>query len=659
MLKLTRLSVFLLTVLFTGSLQAQKITLNLKGVEIGTLIQMVSEVTKKNFVVDERVKGKVTVISATPMDDEELYQVFLSILSVHRFAAIPSGKVVKIVPEAVAKTQSLPVIEDAGANKRGDEVVTRVVEVEHISASQLIPVLRPLIPQQGHIAAYPANNTLIVSDRAANVARLQEIIRRIDQPEQHDIDVIVLEHASAAETVRLLATLDKKPGKAGSPRGIVPVYIADERTNSVLISGNRAQRLRLKALIAHLDTPLKTVGNTRVVFLRYARAEDLASVLQGISDSMKESGRASNRTAKGLPVAVINTNIQADSSTNSLIITATPDVLESLQAVIRQLDIRRAQVLVEAVIAEIETSKVQELGVQWFVDGTPDGTGPLGISDLGPGTGITSLASDVINGYTPNFTGFGDGAVLGLGRFNSSSINFAAVLRALAADASANILSTPTLVMLDNQEAEIVVGKVVPFLTGQYTNTGAASGSVNPFQTIKRENVGLTLRVKPQINEGDTIQLEIYQEVSSVSESEVVTSDVVTQKRTIKTVVMAENGNMVVLGGLLDESLTDTTQKVPGLGDLPLIGALFRYQKAKKEKRNLMVFLHPVILRDSAIESRVSGGKYNKMRASQLAFQQKGVPFTDKADIPVLPELNDFLTVLPDDGRPVSILNSE
>ncbi len=652
-----------LLLLTVSLVYAEEVTLNLKQADIDTLIHLVSERTGKNFVVDERVKGKVTVISAAPMDEAQLYQTFLSILSVHGFAVVPAGSIYKIVPEAMAKSLDTPVLHQH-QSAVGDEFITQVVEVKNINAAQLIPILRPLVPQQGHLAANPENNVLVISDRAANIERLLKIIRRVDRPQQNEVDVIMLEHASAVEVVRIINSLDKSAGAANAAVSKTHV-LADERTNSVLISGDKTERLRLQALITHLDTPLETVGNTQVVYLRYAKASDLLPVLQGVSDSMsgmKRGGQAAPLAGAGATpgvsggIASVSTNIQADDSTNSLIITAAPDIQQSLKAVVRQLDVRRAQVLVEAVIAEVEASKTQELGVQWIVEGLSGNVGPVGLINFGsPGGGIVDIAASLNNRSVPGSNAI-NGANIGVGRYErGASFNFAVLLRALAADSSTNVLSTPSLVTLDNEEAEIHVGQNVPFITGQYTNTGGTTGSTNPFQTIQRQDVGIKLKVKPQINEGNTIKLEIEQEVSSLVPSSAGTADVVTNTRTLKTVVMIEDGNMLVLGGLIDESLTDTAQKVPGLGDLPLIGGLFRSQGVQKVKRNLMIFLHPVIIRDAAMENHISHGKYNFMRNVQLSHQASGVPFTKKVEIPVMPDLNEFLTILPGDNRPVQL----
>ncbi|BAP54886.1 general secretion pathway protein D [Thioploca ingrica] len=625
--------------------------------DINQLIDLISEVTHKTFIVDPRVKGEITVISNQPMNSDQVYEVFLSILGVHGFAAIPTGNVIKIVPDNLAKSQNTPVLLD-NETLAGDSIITQVVSMQHVSAAQLIPLLRPLIQQQGHLVAYPENNTLVISDQASNVQRLLKIIHRIDQVSDEEIEVIALEHASAAEVVRVLTSLEQKPtvatGTAGTSNS--STLVADERTNSVFISGDQVTRLRLRTLITHLDTPVKTVGNTQVIYLRYAQATVLANVLKGITDSIEKTKTKDTQTTSK---ETLKTNIQADESTNSLVITATPAVMRNLKEVIQQLDVRRAQVLVEAIIAEVSNDIARELGVQWMVYGTHN-TSPLGVSNFdNTNQKIIDLAA---SGYqfsqnrNISLPSLNAGAFLGLGQFNSSVLNFAVLLQALSTDTNTNVLSTPSLLTLDNQEAEIHVGQNVPFVTGQYTNTGVTGSITNPFQTIQREDVGIKLKVKPQINEGNAVKLEIEQEVSSIGRSNVATTDIVTNKRSIKTTVIVEDNSMVVLGGLINEDLQQTTQKVPGLGDLPLIGGLFRSQISNKVKRNLMVFLHPVIVRDIASENIISNDKYSYMRTKQLEQQAQGLPLVSEHEIPILPNLDDFLTVLPGDNlTPIEI----
>ena len=624
---------------FALPLYAETVTLNLKDADINALITTVAEVTERNFIVDPRVKGKVTVISTRPMSSDEVYQVFLSILKVHGFAAVPSGEVIKIVPDVNAKQDGIPTTSDDEPG-RGDEMVTRVVQVDNVTAAQLVPILRPLIPQQGHLAAYPSTNVLIISDRANNVERLVSIVRRIDQVSDSEIEVIPLEHASAVEVVRVLTSLNRAaPGPQAGAGSDGPILVADERTNSVLLGGDHADRLHMRAIISHLDTPLDTGGNTDVVYLRYAEASEIVDTLMGVGKiEERETQQGKATTTRG---GVFD--IQADESTNALVITAPPDIMRTLKRVISQLDIRRAQVLVEAVIAEVSADTSRELGVQWIFSGIKDGQGPVGVVNF---TNSGSPVADVINGAAAvadggTFPSILDNALLGFGR-TDGSFNYVAVMNALASDANTNILSTPTLVTLDNEEAEIVIGENVPFVTGSFTSTGAADGATNPFQTIQREDVGLTLKIKPQINEGDALRLEIEQEVSSIADSVAGASDLVTNKRSIKTNVMVDNGQVVVLGGLIEENVRESQQKVPLLGDIPVLGALFRSNTGDVEKTNLMVFIHPVILRDAAVTELYTNNKYNYIRAMQLGQDEDGVNLMPDKHHPALPKMEEF-----------------
>lgn len=619
--------------------RAQPVTLNLKNADIESLVQTISGITGKNFIIDPRVKGKVTVIAGEPLDANEVYEVFLSVLRVHGFAAVPTGDVIKIVPEANAKQDSIPMEGEQDPPGR-DQVVTVVIPLENVNAAQLVPVLRPLVPPQGHLAAYATTNVLILSDRAANVERLQRIIERVDLVSTEELEVIRLEHASASEVVRVLSTLAPRGG--GIPDGsggAAPRVVADDRTNSIIMSGERGDRLRYRTIIAHLDTPLTTGGNTHVIYLRYAKATELVPILQGVSSSVAAAGgEGAPPPASGPKV-----DIQADETTNSLIVTAPPDSLQTLRQVIAQLDIRRAQVLVEAVIADITSERAAQLGISWVLNAAEKSPGAAGVISLGDGLNSILGAISEGPGGDPEFA-IPDAAPGGLTAAVgdlSGSLQFAAIIRALATDGESNLLSTPTLVTLDNEEAEIVVGDNVPFVTGQFTSTGASEGAVNPFQTIQRQDVGLTLKVKPQINEGNTIRLEITQEVSSLrsaaASQSVGASDITTSKRLIKTAVLAEDGQIVVLGGLIDDTTRETLNKVPGLGDIPGLGWLFRYRETNLAKRNLMVFIRPVILRQPQYTDLVTNRKYLFMRDQQLEQRERGVELMPDAEMPVLP----------------------
>lgn len=616
-----------------------KVTLNFNATDINAVISAVSEMTGRNFIVDPRVKGKVTVISHRALKSSEIYQVFLSVLKVHGFAAIPGKNVTKIVPEVNAKQDAI----STGTKyvPLSDEFITQVLEIKNVDAAQLVPILRPLVPQRGHLAAYPGSNVLVISDSAANIRRLKKIIKSIDQATGDEIEVVPLQHASASEVVRIIQQLASKDPKKKKNN-----LIADDRTNSILLGGNKASRLRVKALIAHLDTPVDVGGSTQVVYLRNAVAKDLVPVLTGVSKSVSKA------KGKKAGAAASNISIQADENTNALVITAPPDIFRSLRAVIRRLDIRRAQVLVEAVIAEVGAGSSQEFGIQW-AGGSKD-KGYASVVNFSIGTGLSSLLSD-----PPSI-----GAGLSLLAGNPDGSNpIGALVRALHADGKSNVLSTPSLLTLDNEEAEIVVAENVPFVTGSYSGTEGGSTPGNPFQTIQREDVGLTLRITPQINEGNAIKMKVEQEVSSVTTSAQAV-DLITSKRSIKTNVVVDDGQMIVLGGLIKEEFREAEQKVPGLGDIPLLGWFFRYSTTEKAKTNLMVFIQPTILKDAAITASYTGDKYNFIRGQQLKLREGGFRLADEEESPLLAENKQFLklplpyseTVEIDDGKTKTLI---
>lgn len=601
---------------------ANKVTLNFNATDINAVIAAVSEMTGRNFIVDPRVKGKVTVISHRELKSSEIYQVFLSVLKVHGFAAIPGRNVTKIVPEVNAKQDAIST--GRKSIPYSDEFITQVLEIKNVDAAQLVPILRPLVPQRGHLAAYPGSNVLVISDSAANIRRLKNIISSIDQATGDEIEVVALQHASASEVVRIIQQLSSQDPKKKKNN-----LIADDRTNSILLGGNKSSRLRTKALIAHLDTPVDVGGSTQVVYLRNAVAKDLVPVLTGVSKSVSGAKGKKAATPTG------NISIQADENTNALVINAPPDVFRSLRSVIRRLDIRRAQVLVEAIIAEVSTNTSQEFGIQWAADSA--GSNAVGLVSFGLGNSLTGLLSD-----PPTL---GPGLNLGVGNLEGKN-RVGALISALSSDGKSNILSTPSLLTLDNEEAEIVVADNVPFLTGSYSGTGGGSTPTNPFQTIQREDVGLTLRITPQINEGNAIKMKVEQEVSSVTASAQAV-DLITNKRSLKTNVIVDDGQMIVLGGLIKEDFQDTEQRVPGLGDIPLLGWFFRYNKTTKIKTNLMVFLQPTILKDAALTSAHTGDKYNFIRGQQLKLRDEGFRLADEEESPLLAENKQFLKLPP------------
>lgn len=611
-----------------------KVQLNLEDSDIRQLINTVARYTNTNFVVDQRVKADVTVVSPRPMPPEELYQVFLSVLDVHGYSAIDVGDITKIVPSVNAKQGPIPSGSER-VNNRGDELITHVVPVEHVKAAQMVPILRPLVPQQGHLAAYTPTNILLISDSAANVKRLLRIIARIDVPTTEEVEVIQLEHASAQELIQVIQNLLQTNDRN---QQVNLTLAADPRTNSLLMSGDKQTRMRVRGLLAHLDTPPEGSGNTEVMFLKYAKAEDLVPILQGISESRQEGKRQPKDNE--IPV-----NIQADKANNALVVTAAPEQLRNLRSVVEQLDIRRAQVLVEAVIAEVSTELSKELGIQWLVDGT----GLInGDADSGPLGAINFGAAGVIQGVASgDFSAIPAGGLLGMGDLRDNRTNFAALINALQGDAASNVLSTPTLVTMDNEEAEIVVGQNVPFLTGQFTSTGSGDGVTNPFQTIERQDVGLNLKLTPQINDGNNIKMDIELENSSIASSSVSASDLITNTNTIKTSVLVEHNQILVLGGLTQDRFSDNVQKIPGLGDIPLLGQLFRSTKTEKTKRNLMLFVHPAILRDVDTADKYTQHKYRFLQSWQ---RESGV--TERGLIrdagKLFPDLDKLMTRLPE-----------
>jgi general secretion pathway protein D len=606
----------------------EKLSLNFTNTDIDAVITAVGKLTGKNFIIDPRVKGKVTVITNQPMNKEQVYQVFLSLLNVHGFAAIPGESAIKIVPDVNAKQESIKTVQHARFQD-GDELITQVIPIQHINAGQLIPILRPLIPQRGHLAANAESNVLIISDTSSNVARLLEIIDRIDQEVDTEVEMIRLKHANATDVVNMIKQL--LPGKQDA---LSYSLIPDERTNSVLLSGDKQERIRIRALISHMDIPLEEgVGDTHVIYLKYAKAEELVSVLMGVSKTFTQDKKL-NVTGQGASLTSTTSglvNIQADANNNALIINAPAGIVRSLRAVIQQLDIRRAQVLVEAVVAEVSHETSTELGVQWAFDGTDGGTknGAIGFLNFsGFGSGILGLLDS-----PPQIS---DGLSLGLGSFTDGTMSLAALVRALGGEANTNILSTPSLVTMDNQEASIVVGQNVPFITGQYATTGGGANPLTPFQTIQREDVGLTLKIKPQINEGDTVMMDISQEISTLTSS-TVGSDLITNKRAITTSVLVNDDQILVLGGLMEDTMREAEQKVPGLGDLPAVGWLFKYKQMKKAKTNLMVFIHPTILKEDLLAREYTGHKYNYIRNEQIALREKSGGLLSARDSALLP----------------------
>ncbi len=651
------------------------ITPNYKDADINQIIQAVGEVTGKNFIIDPRVNAKVTMLSSTPMSPEAFYQAFLSVLQVYGYAAVPAGKVIKIIPNTdVRQSPSLDLPQNVSPTS--DEIVTQIITMKNISASQLVPLLRPLIPQQGHLAAYQAGNMLIISDRASNVSRIMKIVERMDESGDEPIEVIPLHNASASEVVRTLNQLNQG---AGAAEGGPPVkMVADERTNSVLVSGEKSLRLRQKALILDLDTPRAGNGDTEVRYLLYADAEKLADKLKGQASATSKAQNGPQGTGGGAAAAPsasggggsnvdASVTIWADVPTNALIMTAPPKIMKNLMAVIDKLDIRRAQVEVEALIVEVDVNKSANIGVQWLLDGGsslgygitnfPGSSGSsivdIAAAALGGVSGLTSSTSATNTSATTGTTGASaasslssvipTGATFAVGTYNSNTgKGLAAIIQAIRSDGASNIISTPRVITMNNEEAEVKVTQEIPLITGQYTSsTAAVNGTTSPFETIQREEVGTILKVTPHISEGDVIQLKIEQEDSSPGAKLADSADISTNKRSIKTTILIEDGGIIVLGGLMQDTVTESEDRVPVLGAIPLLGNLFKSRSGSRQKSNLLVFLRPKILRDQAATEAVSAQKYNEIRDQERSLHKGKITLLPGEKQPSIPPVHD------------------
>lgn len=647
----------------------EDITLNFVEAELDSVVAALARFTQQNFIVDPRVKGQLTLVSEVPVDARTAYEMLLSALRMQGFAVLRTGKVSRVVPEAEARQQGGAV--RSGASGSG-ELETRVFALRYENASALVPVLRPMISPNNPINAYPANNTLVVTDYGDNLDRIAQVIAGIDTPAGLNTDIIPIDYGVALDVAALASQMLDTPGNDVAQRITV---VADPRSNSVLVRAGSPARLDLaRDLIRRIDSPDSRKGNLHVVYLRNAQAVQLAEVLRAAltgqagapaagaakpAAAPAPTAKDAGRTAATLPVAqgaapaepalgspaasgtvafsAGGATVQADPSTNTLIISAPDPVYRSLREVIDQLDQRRAQVLVESLIVEVNAENAAEFGIQWMTGGghiADGGSGFVGGANLG-GSGLNPKGVTTLDSLAAGLSlGVVKGTVNVLGQ---QIVNLGVLARALQRQGGTNILSTPNLMTLDNEEASIMVGRTVPFVTGQYTTSG--DGASNPFQTIEREDVGLTLKVRPQISEGGTVKLALYQEVSSIDTAFSVSGNTpVTRKRALSTNVLVDDGQIIVLGGLLEDSIEDGTQAVPLLGDVPLIGNLFKYEKRKRTKTNLMVFLRPHIVRNAQDSQSLSLDRYNYMRAVQAGLPDRSTWFSQDAGHVVLPQ---------------------
>ncbi|MCX0340383.1 type II secretion system secretin GspD [Acinetobacter radioresistens] len=643
---------------------AQTWKINLRDADLTAFINEVADITGKNFAVDPRVRGNVTVISNKPLNKNEVYDLFLGVLNVNGVVAIPSGNTIKLVPDSNVKSSGVPY--DARRNARGDQVVTRVIWLENTNPNDLIPALRPLMPQFAHLAAVAGTNALIVSDRASNIAQLETIVRNLDGTGQNDIEAITLQSSQAEEVIGLLESMSST-GAAKDFSGARVRIMADNRTNRILIKGDPATRKRIRHMIEMLDVPsADRLGGLKVFRLKYASAQNLSEILQGLvtgqavnSNSNSNNSGSSNSinnlinntannnqgsTGSGIstpginlnantnsgqnPISSFNANgvsIIADTNQNALVVKADPQLMREIESAIQQLDIRRQQVLIEAAIIEVAGDDADQLGVQWALGDISSGIGLVNFTNVG--SSLASLAAGYLAGGSAlaNAASNLRGSSLLLGDYREGADGsrrlYGALIQALKDNTKSNLLSTPSIVTMDNEEAYIVVGQNVPFVTGSVTTN---ANGVNPYTTVERKDVGVTLKVIPHIGENGTVRLEVEQEVSNVQPNKGQATDLVTSKRAIKTAVLAEHGQTVVLGGLISDNSIYSRQAVPGLGAIPGIGRLFRSDSNSNEKRNLLVFIHPTIVGDANDVRRLTQRRYDQLYSLQLAMDKDG-----------------------------------
>ena len=579
--------------------------INLKNADIREFVTQISAITGKSFIIDPRVKGDVTVISNVNMDEESVYQLFLSVLQVHGFAAVSAGSAIKIVQTVLAKQSSNP--DDFVDDLESEELVTRVITVTNAPSEEMVKVLRPLIPQYGHIAALSEPNVLIISDHASNINRLVEIINRVDIADSLEVAIINLKEAWVEDMVKLLEELapDQIGKSAKGPNRIS--IVASERTNSLVIKGERYTLARVKALVDQLDVPANRSGTIKVIQLSHSDATKMAEILSNLISSKSKSSEDS----------MVEVSIQADEAINALVIRADPSNMIDLIGIIESLDVRRMQVLIEAAIVEVTSDFSQQLGSELAVGDASTGTTPLGLT--APSGTLAQILQGLAapSGLISPPSSFGESPLIAGGKVSTTGTSFAFIVKALAANSDVNLLSTPSITTMDNEEAKIVVGQNVPFRTGS-TVTGS-QGTTNPFTTIQREDVGLTLEVTPHINSDSLVRLLIHQEVSEVDASSLTVigseaaADLITNKRTIDTTILVENGEVIILGGLIRDKETQAESRVPLLGSIPGLGVLFRSRTKNIEKQNLLVFLRPTVLTSGADVAAASERKFNRI----------------------------------------------
>ena len=607
------LLVALSTLLLSASAAEDTWKINLKNADIREFISQVSTITGRSFIIDPRVKGDVTVVSSTAMDRDGIYELFLSVLQVHGFAAVPSGNVVRIVQTVLAKQSGNP--NDFEEGLESQELVTRVIPVLNAPSEEMVKVLRPLIPQYGQIAALSQPNVLIISDHASNINRLVEIVNRVDVADSLEVSIVDLKEAWVEDIVALLEQLaPEQIGKSAKGPNRVSI-VASERTNSLVIKGERYTVARVKQLVSQLDVPANRSGTIKVVRLAHSDATKMAEILNSL---VKERKSGENG-------GMVEVSVQADEAINALVIRADPANMIDIMDIIDSLDVRRMQVLIEAAIVEVTADFSRQLGSELALGNASSSTTPLGLT-APSGTLAQILQGLAITGQPSAPTSLGDAPLIAGGRLDATGTSFAFIIKALAANGDVNLLSTPSITTMDNEEAKIVVGQNVPFRTGS-TVTGS-QGTTNPFTTIQREDVGLTLQVTPHINSDNLVRLLIHQEVSEVDASSLsgigsqAAADLITNKRTIDTTILVEDNEVIILGGLIRDKETQGESRVPVLGSIPGLGMLFRNRTTSTEKQNLMVFLRPTVLKNQADIAEATARKFN--RVFELEIEGEG-----------------------------------
>lgn len=620
--------------------QDQTWTPNFNNTDIMEVIRAVQDATGKTIVIDPRVRGAITVMTDTPVDSEAYYEIFLRALDVNGFTAVErTDGIVTIVPTNQVRAESLPF---AGAKVGLNNYVTEVIQLHNVAAAQVLPAIRPLVSTgNAQMTAYPPSNVLILVDTLANVERIRQLVERIDQAATPETELVELEYAEAEEMVRMLREIVREEPGAGQGGASTQLQlIADKRTNSVLVTGEQRQRARIRDLIARLDLPQPQTGNARVVYLEYASAVNVAERLTNVVQNL---ARLSPDATGDQAIAAI----EADEDTNALIITADIDTVSALMGIVERLDVQRAQVLVEAIIVEINDDIGKNLGIQWlfrhedggFASSFDAGNDPRGLAQIAE-SALDTDDRDALTGLAAALAGMA-GQTIGVGRLTSSN-DLLAIIDMLQATSGANILSTPNLLTTDNTPARITVGESVPFITGSYTSTGDTGSVQNPFQTVSRENVGTTLEVTPHVNRGDKVAMDIRQEISSISQRAGAV-DLITNERQIETRVTVADGETVVLGGLIRDNVVQSETRVPLLGSIPILGHLFRSQSSSLQKTNLLVFIRPTILRDDETLRGATALKYNFIRDRQLEQRNLSRLLTKRDDLPLLPEWESVL----------------